>query len=70
MFYCHPWEIDPSQPRMPFGRPLSRFRHYVNLATTQQKLKRLLKEFVFGPIDRVLSQAATSSAIQSAVPAV
>ena len=32
MFYVHPWEIDPDQPRMP-GTRLNRFRHYVNLPT-------------------------------------
>jgi polysaccharide deacetylase family protein (PEP-CTERM system associated) len=55
MFYCHPWEIDPSQPRMKLSSPLSQFRHNVNLATTEQKLNHLLKDFRFGSIDAVLA---------------
>jgi len=70
MFYCHPWEIDPGQPRMPGGSPISRFRHYVNLATTEQKLNRFLKDFAFGPIERALSHAAAPSAIPIAATGV
>ncbi len=42
--YLHPWELDPGQPRLslPAAR---RFRHYVGLAGTQSKLRRLLQEF-------------------------
>jgi polysaccharide deacetylase family protein (PEP-CTERM system associated) len=39
--YVHPWEIDPSQPRLN-GRLTSRLRHYTNLSTTYRKLERLL----------------------------
>ena len=46
MFYIHPWEVDPEQPRLPGSRK-SRFRHYQNLATTEAKLDRLLVEFPF-----------------------
>ncbi len=44
VFYFHPWEIDPNQPRVPasWGR---RFRHYYNLAATKQKLKDFLAAF-------------------------
>lgn len=38
--YVHPWEIDPSQPRLD-GRLRSRVRHYTNLSTTEAKLERL-----------------------------
>jgi len=48
MFYLHPWEIDPEQPRLRVGSYLSRFRHYVNLATTERKLVALLRTFRFG----------------------
>ncbi len=45
VFYFHPWEIDPAQPRVP-GLPLkTRFRHYLNLARFEQRLDRLLKDF-------------------------
>lgn len=46
MFYIHPWELDPEQPRLP-GRLLSRLRHYQNLRTTAAKLDILLSEFPF-----------------------
>ncbi|HEX6987537.1 MAG TPA: XrtA system polysaccharide deacetylase [Planctomycetaceae bacterium] len=47
MFYIHPWELDPEQPRLP-GRLLSRIRHYQNLRSTAAKLDRLLSRFPFG----------------------
>ena len=50
IFYFHPWEIDPGQPRVRSAGPLSRFRHYVNLKTTLPKLERLLDDFEFRPI--------------------
>jgi len=49
IFYVHPWEIDVDQPRMR-GGPLSRFRHYVNLHTTEPKLMDCMKEFKFKPL--------------------
>jgi polysaccharide deacetylase family protein (PEP-CTERM system associated) len=51
--YLHPWEIDPSQPRIRAGRK-SRFRHYLNLDRTVPRLSRLLKDFQFGPMVDVL----------------
>jgi polysaccharide deacetylase family protein (PEP-CTERM system associated) len=48
MFYIHPWELDPDQPRIRSGSRLSRFRHYVNLAGNERKLDRLLPAFRFG----------------------
>ena len=44
MFYMHPWEFDPEQPRFDASR-LSRFRHYTNLDQTEPRLRRLLGEF-------------------------
>jgi len=47
VFYVHPWEIDPDQPRVA-GIPLkSRFRHYHNLHKTFSRLQRLLRQFAF-----------------------
>jgi polysaccharide deacetylase family protein (PEP-CTERM system associated) len=46
IFYIHPWEIDPGQPRMAAGR-LSTFRHYRNLERTESRLRRLLTDFRF-----------------------
>mgnify|MGYP001826802743 CR=1 FL=1 len=44
MFYLHPWEVDPEQPKFDTSR-LSRFRHYTNLDQTELRLRRLLGEF-------------------------
>ncbi len=51
--YLHPWEIDPGQPRLPVGR-LAHFRHSVNTGSTVSKLRRLLRDFDFGPVRDVL----------------
>jgi len=49
IFYLHPWEIDPDQPILRTSA-LGRFRHYRNLRDTEQRLKRLLRDFRFGPM--------------------
>ncbi len=54
MFYIHPWEVDPDQPRLP-GSWKSRFRHYQNLASTERKLDRLLPRFRFGAISESIA---------------
>jgi polysaccharide deacetylase family protein (PEP-CTERM system associated) len=51
MFYLHPWEIDPGQPRMKNARLLSKFRHYNSLQKTATRFRFLLKDFNFGPIN-------------------
>lgn len=53
VMYVHPWELDPEQPRMD-GQVLSKVRHYLNLGRTEQRLKWLLKDFSFGPINEVI----------------
>lgn len=50
IFYLHPWEVDPDQPRMSNARAFSKFRHYNNLCKTSGRLERLLHDFKFGPI--------------------
>lgn len=55
IFYLHPWEIDPDQPRIRAGM-LSRVRHYYNLDKTEGRLRRLLKEFRFGRVNDLLAQ--------------
>lgn len=53
VFYFHPWEIDPGQPRVP-GIPLkTRFRHYVNLSRMEARLARLLKTFRWDRMDTI-----------------
>lgn len=59
IFYLHPWEVDPDQPRLSAGL-LSRFRHYRNLAQTEPRLRRLLTDFRFGPMAQVLQTVAES----------
>ncbi len=56
IFYLHPWEIDPEQPRLP-AAVLTRFRHYRNLETTEARLRALIGEFEFGPVRSVLRRA-------------
>jgi polysaccharide deacetylase family protein (PEP-CTERM system associated) len=55
IFYLHPWEIDPAQPRVAASR-LSRFRHYTNLGKCEGRLRRLLGEFKFGTAKDGLTQ--------------
>jgi polysaccharide deacetylase family protein (PEP-CTERM system associated) len=50
MFYLHPWEVDPDQPRINNASMLSRFRHYNNLSKTRIRLEKLLNDFEFGSI--------------------
>ena len=57
VFYIHPWEVDPDQPRLRAGSLVSRFRHRVNLSRTYAKLDHLLSRFRF----RTLSAAAESA---------
>jgi polysaccharide deacetylase family protein (PEP-CTERM system associated) len=45
IFYVHPWEFDPEQPRINTLSFRSKFRHYVNLDKTEDRFRRLLKDF-------------------------
>jgi polysaccharide deacetylase family protein (PEP-CTERM system associated) len=56
VFYLHPWEIDPDQPRLAAGR-LSRLRHYRNLAQTEDRLRQLLTDFRFDTIASLIQRA-------------
>ena len=53
IFYMHPWEIDPDQPRID-AVLLSRFRHYNNLHRFEGRLRRLMEDFHFGTVMDVL----------------
>ncbi len=53
VFYLHPWEIDPGQPRLDV-KWFSRFRHYNNLDVCEQRLTRLLRHFRFTTMSDVL----------------
>jgi peptidoglycan-N-acetylglucosamine deacetylase len=44
MFYMHPWEIDPKQPRVRQASMSYKFRHYINIKKAKKKLKRLIND--------------------------
>lgn len=56
VFYIHPWEIDPFQPRIDQAPMLSRFRHYSNLQRCHHRLTKLLGDFSFAPLVEVLRE--------------
>ena len=66
MIYLHPWEIDPDQPRItaPWR---SRFRHYQNLRTTENKLSQLLDEFSWAPMSQVLADRGSANRMTNEV---
>lgn len=55
IFYLHPWELDPGQPRIRVGLR-SRMRHYTNLGRCEKRLRRLIREFSFSTVSEVLDQ--------------
>lgn len=57
IFYFHPWEIDPGQPRVPHAPLKSRVRHYVNLDSMERRIERLLRDFRWGRMDEVFGVA-------------
>jgi polysaccharide deacetylase family protein (PEP-CTERM system associated) len=64
IFYLHPWEIDPGQPRVKAGL-LSRFRHYNNLHKCEPRLRRLLARFEFTTVGEVLESLELLAPLQS-----
>ena len=61
MFYIHPWELDPEQPRMPVPL-LQRVRHYRGLRRMQDRLARLLREFRFTSVRERFFEARSNAA--------
>ena len=53
IFYMHPWEIDPEQPRVENVGLKTRFRHYVNLSRMEGRLERLTADFRWDRMDLV-----------------
>ncbi|HWV17626.1 MAG TPA: XrtA system polysaccharide deacetylase [Rhodocyclaceae bacterium] len=53
VFYFHPWELDPQQPRVAGASAKARFRHYLNLDRMEARLDRLLGDFRWGRMDSV-----------------
>jgi polysaccharide deacetylase family protein (PEP-CTERM system associated) len=71
IFYIHPWELDPEQPRIEIGT-VTRIRHYRNLHKTEQRLRTLMREFAFSTMADVLGVAggvANSGITGDAAPA-
>lgn len=58
LFYFHPWELDPEQPRQPGLGLRTRVRHYLNLGRMEGRLDRLLRDFRWDRMDRVFLDAA------------
>ena len=70
VFYLHPWEVDPDQPRLQAGW-LGRFRHYRNLHRTEARLRALLTDFRFSTVGALLAaspDARPVGAIGDALP--
>ena len=58
VFYFHPWEIDPDQPRVTGASLRSRVRHYTNLGVMAGKLEQLVREFAWGRMDLLAHREA------------
>ena len=65
IFYMHPWEIDPGQPRIAGIDAKTRFRHYVNIGRTEARLQRLLQDFRWGRMDHIFLPSAPAPASAS-----
>ncbi|WP_036186332.1 XrtA system polysaccharide deacetylase [Marinimicrobium agarilyticum] len=63
IFYLHPWEIDPEQPRIPNASWFSRFRHYTNLHRCLPRLERMIKDFPFGTMSESLGTVTLSKTL-------
>jgi len=60
IFYFHPWEIDPGQPRQKNISVKTRFRHYVNLSSMERRIRALCKDFHWDRIDRLFPEKIAS----------
>ena len=65
VFYFHPWEIDPEQPRVTGASLKSRMRHYTNLGVMANKLEQLIRDFSWGRMD-LLAHREASVAVELA----
>ena len=61
IFYFHPWEIDPGQPRVAGIDLRTRFRHYVNIGRTEGRLQSLMDDFRWGRMDQIFLPGAAAS---------
>lgn len=68
VFYFHPWEIDPEQPRIAGLSLRSRFRHYVHLGAMEDRLHAVLRDFSWDRIDRVFLSKDTGNECHATAP--
>jgi len=61
VFYFHPWEIDPDQPRVPAASVKSKLRHYTNLEAMPGKLRQLIGEFRWNRMDVLAAREAAKA---------
>jgi polysaccharide deacetylase family protein (PEP-CTERM system associated) len=67
IIYLHPWELDPGLPRIKIGL-FKALRHYGNIGLTEERLRRLLEEFSFGPLSEMLNSAPIQNDWPPAAP--
>ena len=60
IFYTHPWEFDPAQPRPTGVNRKSKFRHYLNLDKTSVRLEHLVRDFNWGRMDEVFANSMSA----------
>lgn len=68
IFYFHPWEVDPDQPRFDQAPLRSRFRHYVNLGRMEKRLRTLLQDFPWDRMDRIFLSSEYDDRCQATLP--
>ena len=63
IFYFHPWEVDPDQPRQQNLPLKTRFRHYLNLSRVEARLNYLLRDFAWDTMQNVFLNSQTDEHI-------
>lgn len=61
IFYFHPWEVDPTQPRVPNTSAKTKFRHYLNLGRMESRLRALTQDFAWDRMDRVFDSGGDTA---------
>lgn len=69
IFYLHPWELDPCQPRIVEAGLKSRFRHYLNLRRVEPRLRRLLRDFQWDRMDTLFIEDSNHEQQRTTGPA-
>ncbi|MFV2057080.1 MAG: XrtA system polysaccharide deacetylase [Thiohalomonadales bacterium] len=70
LFYFHPWEIDPEQPRPDGVGIKTRFRHYVNLRRMEGRILCLLRDFQWGRMDKIFLSDVSVPGYSKSVPSI